>query len=224
MKVLAMVGSPHGTWGCTYRLTKRMLEECGVHGADTEIILLQDHRINYCKGCGSCLVKGECPQNDDVKMIQGKMVEADGIVMASPVYVLHVTGLMKNLIDRCLSMIHRPSLHGKYAAAISVYMGVGDVESVARYMLNFLVAQGAYPVGVVAALARNIMELDEEDLDRAASLGKEMVQCIVEKRGFNWEETVLKSSEFQALKKLISEGRDFFKADYEYWKSKGWLD
>jgi len=221
--VLAIVGSPHSDWGCTYRLTRRMLEECESLGAETEIILLQNHKINYCKGCGSCLVKGRCPQKDDVETIQGKMMEADGIVMASPVYFMHVTGLMKNFIDRCLPMGHRPSLHGKYGAAVSVYLGVGDVEAVARYMLNFLTFQGAYPVGMLTALAHNIMELREEDLDRAADLGREMVQAITEKRTFDWERLMRRSEEFQAMKKLISEGKDFFKKDYEYWKEKGWI-
>ncbi|MBS7247073.1 MAG: flavodoxin family protein [Candidatus Jordarchaeales archaeon] len=223
MNILAIVGSPHKKWGCTYRLTKRMLDECQSLGAETEIVLLQDYEINYCRGCGLCLVEGECPQKDDVKLIQGKMMEADGIVMASPVYVFHVTGLMKNFIDRCLPMGHRPSLHGKYAAAISVYLGVGDVEAVARYMLTFLMAQGAYPVGIVAALARNIIDVSEEDLEKAANLGREMVQAIKEKRTFSWENYVAKSKEFQALRKLILEGKDFFKKDYEYWKEKGWL-
>lgn len=200
-----------------------MLDECASLGAETEIVLLQDYKVNYCKGCGRCLVEGECPQKDDVKLIQGKMMSADGIVMASPVYFLHVTGLMKNFIDRCLPMGHRPSLHGKYAAAISVYLGVGDVEAVARYMLMLLAFQGAYPVGTVTALARNIIDVSEEDLDKAARLGREMVQAIREKKTFDWEAFVAKSKDFQALKKLIYEGRDFFKKDYEYWKEKGWL-
>lgn len=223
MKVLAIVGSPHKTWGSSYQLTSRMLEECERLGAETEIVLLQNHKINYCIGCGNCLVEGECRQRDDVKMLQDKMRQADGLVLVSPVYVLHVTGLMKNFIDRCLPMGHRPSLHGKYAAAISVYAGVGDVEAVADYLLNFLVAQGAYPVGKVCAYTP-LIRVSEEDLDKAARLGAEMVQAFREKREFDWEGFVRGSKEFQALKKLISERKEFFKEDYRYWKEKGWLD
>ncbi len=223
MKILAIVGSPHKTYGSCYQLTSRMLEECEKLGAGTEIILLQKYKINYCIGCGNCLVHGECKQKDDVKMIQDKMMEADGIVFASPVYVLHVTGLMKNFIDRCLPMGHRPSLHGKYASSISAYAGVGDIEAVANYMLNFLAAQGAYPVGKVCAFTPAI-NVKEEDLNKAVQLGREMIEAIKEGKGFDWYKLVRKSKDFQALKRLISRNKEFFKADYNYWKEKGWLD
>lgn len=150
-------------------------------------------------------------------------MEADGIVFASHVYVLHVTGLMKNFIDRCLPMGHRPSLHGKYASSISAYAGVGDIEAVANYMLNFLAAQGAYPVGKVCAFTPAI-NVKEEDLNKAVQLGREMIEAIKEGKGLDWYKLVRKSKDFQALKRLISRNKEFFKADYNYWKEKGWLD
>jgi multimeric flavodoxin WrbA len=200
-----------------------MLERCEELGAETEAILLQKHKIHYCIGCGNCLVEGECKLKDDVQEIQEKMKQADGIVLASPVYVLHVTGLMKNFIDRCLSMGHRPSLHGKYAASISAYAGVGDIDAVADYMLNFLAGQGAYRVGKVCAFTP-LITVKDEDLNKGAQLGSDMIGAIKEKKDFDWEGFFRSSKEFQAMKTLITEGKEFFKADYAYWKEKGWLD
>lgn len=222
MKIIAINGSPHGKGGsCTF-LLRKMFEECEKMGAETEVIRLIKHDIRYCVGCGQCMSEGVCPQKDDVQMIQDKMREADGIVFASPVYVLHVTGLLKNFIDRCLPMGHRPCLHGKYAAAISAYAGIGDIDLVADYMLNFLAGQGAYPVGKVCAYSLNL-KVSPEDQEKAAQLGRDMVEAFNQKKTFDWEKAAFDSEEFKDMKTFISERKDFAKEDYKYWQEKGWL-
>jgi multimeric flavodoxin WrbA len=176
MKFLAINGSPHKAKGSCIFMLEKMFEECETLGAETEIINLQSSKINYCLGCGKCMSEGDCVQRDDVKEIQNKMVEADGIVLASPVYVLHVTGQMKTFIDRCLPMGHRPSLQGKFAAAVSAYAGIGDIDLVADYMLNFLAGQGAFPVGKVCAFTVDI-RISPEDEEKAVQLGRDMVKA-----------------------------------------------
>ncbi len=223
MKIIAINGSPHGKWGsCSYLVTK-MFEECEKLGAETEVIRLIKNKINYCIGCGECMSSGVCPQKDDVREIQDKMREADGIVFASPVYVLHVTGLLKNFIDRCLPMGHRPCLHGKCSAAVSAYAGVGDIDLVANYMLNFLSGQGAYPVGKVCAHTLNV-KVSEEDQGKARLLGRDMVKAIEQKKTFDWEKKAFNSKEFKEMKTFIKERKDFVKEDYKYWKEKGWIE
>jgi multimeric flavodoxin WrbA len=71
-------------------------------GNDVEKIFLRDKKINYCTGCGICIDrKGKCSQKDDMSEVLNKMVEADVIVMATPVYFYTMSGQMKTLIDRC---------------------------------------------------------------------------------------------------------------------------
>jgi multimeric flavodoxin WrbA len=77
MKILGIVGSPHRKIGSTYKIVERMLNEAEKMGAETEIVLLSNMKINYCSGCGICLREGDCPQKDDVKEIQEKMLAAD---------------------------------------------------------------------------------------------------------------------------------------------------
>jgi multimeric flavodoxin WrbA len=73
-------------------------------GHKAEKIFLKDKKINYCRGCGTCQEKGErCPQKDDVSEILEKMVAADVIVMATPVYFYAMNAQMKTLIDRTCS-------------------------------------------------------------------------------------------------------------------------
>ena len=73
-------------------------KEAGHH---TEKIFLKDKKINYCTGCGTCIDKGKsCSQKDDMAEVLDKMVEADVIVMATPVYFYTMCAQMKTLIDR----------------------------------------------------------------------------------------------------------------------------
>jgi len=70
-------------------------------GNHTEKIFLNDRKINYCKGCCSCVnSKKGCVQKDDMAEILHKMISADVIVMATPVYFYTMCAQMKTLIDR----------------------------------------------------------------------------------------------------------------------------
>lgn len=70
-------------------------------GHNTEKIMFKDKKINYCTGCGACVSRGKgCSQKDDMAEILEKMLAADVIVMATPVYFYTMCGQMKTLIDR----------------------------------------------------------------------------------------------------------------------------
>lgn len=69
-------------------------------GHDVEKFFLADKNINYCTGCGVCNTTHECVQKDDMKAILVKLLKADVIVMASPVYFYTINAQMKTLIDR----------------------------------------------------------------------------------------------------------------------------
>ncbi|MBI1754228.1 MAG: flavodoxin family protein [Acidobacteria bacterium] len=71
----------------------------GGHAA--EKVFLKDKHIGYCTGCGAC-AKGakKCPQKDDMAKVLDQMVQADVIVMATPVYFYAMAAQMKTLIDR----------------------------------------------------------------------------------------------------------------------------
>lgn len=70
-------------------------------GLNTEKIFLKDFNINYCTGCGTCFKGGKCTQKDDMALLLKKMIDADIIVMATPVYFYTMCAQMKTFIDRC---------------------------------------------------------------------------------------------------------------------------
>ena len=70
-------------------------------GHNSEKIFLKDKTINYCTGCGNCFTEGNgCSQKDDMAAVLDKMISADVIVMATPVYFYTMCAQMKTLIDR----------------------------------------------------------------------------------------------------------------------------
>lgn len=100
-KVLVLSSSPR-RGGNSDLLCDQFINGSMEAGHNTEKVFLRDKKINYCTGCGVCIDrKGKCSQKDDMSEILDKMVAADVIVMATPVYFYTMSGQMKTLIDRC---------------------------------------------------------------------------------------------------------------------------
>ena len=85
MKVIGIVGSTR-RGGNTEILTEITLEVIRKEGIETELISLAGKRIAPCDGCRSCIETGKCHIEDDFDSIFAKMKEADGIILATPVY------------------------------------------------------------------------------------------------------------------------------------------
>ena len=120
MKILAIIGSPHR--GETYQAVQMVEEKLKSLGeVDFEYLWLKDANLKDCTGCHVCIKQGEekCPLKDDTAVIEQKIMEADGIIWASPVYVLSVSALMKKLFDHFAYMWHRPRFFGKYVMALA---------------------------------------------------------------------------------------------------------
>ncbi len=102
---------------------------------DFEYVFLKDADLKECRGCGACLEKGEefCPLKDEKTDIFQKMVYADRVIFASPVYSLQVTALLKNRLDRLAYVFHRPCFFHKTFMPI-VTQGVYGVEGVLKYL------------------------------------------------------------------------------------------
>jgi len=117
MKILGICGSPRKGGNTEFSL-HTCLNALKEKGFETEAILLAEKDVKYCNHCGDCLDKKSCPIKDDAMGIFEKMIGADGIVVASPVYYAGVTAQLKALFDR--SIMIRGKLKGKVGGAIAV--------------------------------------------------------------------------------------------------------
>lgn len=80
----------------------------------------------------------KCPNRDDAPAIEQKMREADGVIFASPVYGMNVSGLFKLFVDRSCYIFHRPRFFDKKALLLTTAGALG-VKEVLSYLA--LVAQ-----------------------------------------------------------------------------------
>ena len=98
-KVLILSSSPR-KGGNSDLLCDEFMRGAKESGHDVEKIFIAQKKINYCKGCGVCNSTSKCVQNDDMAEILDKMVSADAIVLATPIYFYSMDGQLKTLIDR----------------------------------------------------------------------------------------------------------------------------
>lgn len=99
-KVLILSASPR-KGGNTDTLCDRFAEGAREAGNEVEKLRLGDFRIGYCTGCGCCSELGKpCPQRDDAAQLLERMIAADVLVLATPVYFYTMSAQLKTLIDR----------------------------------------------------------------------------------------------------------------------------
>ncbi|MGN1329253.1 MAG: flavodoxin family protein [Eubacterium sp.] len=97
--VLIISASPRKN-GNSDILCDRFAQGATQSGNKVEKIFLASKSIGYCRGCGACNSTHKCVQKDDMAEILDKMVTADVIVLATPVYFYSMDGQMKTFIDR----------------------------------------------------------------------------------------------------------------------------
>lgn len=85
-------------------LADKFVEGAKAAGNDVEKVVLAGKEIQFCKGCMGCQRLGRCVIKDDVNDIMGKVMEADVVVWATPIYYYEMSGQMKTLIDRMNAM------------------------------------------------------------------------------------------------------------------------
>lgn len=99
-KIVVLSGSPR-KGGNSELLCDQFIRGAKETENQVEKIVICDKRINYCTACDACQGNGgRCVQKDDMAEILDKMISADVLVMATPVYFYTMNAQMKTLIDR----------------------------------------------------------------------------------------------------------------------------
>jgi len=222
MTVLGILGTPH-TKGNTVLLLDAVLEGAAAAGAETQKAELARLDLRFCSACGRCYSTGSCIHDDGVAAVQKQMVDADGIVLASPNYMHSVTAQLKAFMDRCSFHVHCFLLSGKYGAGVATAGGSCE-KRVAGFENEFLRLCGAQTVGIATALAAGPAALQDQDaaLARARELGADLVAAIRERRQYpdQAEEHAAFSEQMRQLVTRMAQHAPF---QYEYWEKMGWL-
>lgn len=137
MRITAIYGQSHKqvTWHLAQELVGLIGQQ---HAGEVELyeITLPNDLPDYCIGCGACVERSEelCPHHEKVAPLWDKIIAADALLFACPVYVYHVTGPMKTFLDHFgwAWMRHRPvpELFRKQAVVLTAAAGRGTRSTV----------------------------------------------------------------------------------------------
>ena len=99
LKVLMLNGSPHAN-GNTAVALREMEEIFKASGVEVETVLIGNQAVRGCTACGACGKLGKCVFDDVVNELKPKFEEADGLVVASPVYYASANATLIACLDR----------------------------------------------------------------------------------------------------------------------------
>ena len=105
MKVLILNGSPHA-YGNTATAVNELVKTFEAQGVEAEVCHIGNKDIRGCIACGKCGELGHCVFNDAVNEIAAKFEEADGLVVASPVYYASANATLIACLDRLFFSTH----------------------------------------------------------------------------------------------------------------------
>lgn len=107
MKKVLVISSTPRAEGNSEILAKEFAKGAEEAGHQVDFITLRDYKLNYCWGCDACRRLGHCVQKDDMGELHEKLIQADVLFLATPVYFYSMSGQLKVFIDRLYFMYRK---------------------------------------------------------------------------------------------------------------------
>lgn len=184
MKILAICSSPRSKSNST-QLAEDALEAARAAGAETEVVDVGRLELRGCLGDLVCKKRGRCGIKDNMQPIYAKVEEADGVLLASPIYGFTVNAQMKTVLDRFYAFLNpdmSPRLAPGKRTALIVTQGDAREDEFLPYLgsvtrtLEFG-GFGAPEILVGASLGGPGEVLQRPELrERARQLGQRLAQ------------------------------------------------
>lgn len=184
MKVLGINGSARKD-GNTAILINTVLEELNKAGIETELVQLSGNIIEPCKACWACAGQKNCVYKTDIfREVFEKMVDADEIILGSPVYNANISANMQAFLERAsvITDMNKGLLKHKVGAAVASARRGGAVNTIDA-MNHFFLLQDMFTVGssywnIAYGRLPAEVEQDEEGIETMKNLGKNMVYLL----------------------------------------------
>ena len=181
MKVLLINGSPDFE-GCIARALKEVSDTLNKEGIETETINIGKKDIRGCIGCRSCFKNGKCVFDDIVNEVAPKFIEADGLIIGSPVYYASPNGTMLSFLDRLFYSTSKVDKSMKVGASVVSARRAGTTASfdvLNKYFTisNMPIVSSQYWNGVHGYTKEDV-EKDEEGLQTMRVLARNMAFLI----------------------------------------------
>jgi multimeric flavodoxin WrbA len=183
MRVLGIVGSPRKN-GNTEILTTHALKAIAEEGLDTDLLSLAGLDIRPCNACMVCWKEERCTIVDDFFPLYLKMKEAEGIILASPVYYGSAPALIKALIERAGYISHHNGepFRGKVGGPLVVARRAGHNFTLAQLTLWFQILGLAIPGSsywnIAFGMDKGEVSNDEEGMKTTWNFGKNVAWVV----------------------------------------------
>jgi multimeric flavodoxin WrbA len=186
MKVVAFNGSARKD-GNTAIFIKQALEELEKQGIQTEMIQLSGRRIRGCTACYKCFDNKDkkCAVTEDaMNEYIARMLDADGIILASPTYFADVSAELKALIDRAglVARANDNMFRRRVGAAIVAVRRAGAIHAFDTinhfFLIGEMIIPGSSYWNVGFGLKKGDAENDEEGLQTMQQLGRNMAWLL----------------------------------------------
>jgi len=186
MKVVAFNGSPRKD-GNTAILVRHVFEELEKEGIETELVQLAGRSLAGCLGCYRCWenLDQRCAQTkDEVNEYISKMVQADGIILASPVYYADVTARMKALMERAgfVCKANGDLLRHKVGAAVIAVRRGGQIHAFDTinhlFLISEMIVPGASYWNFAFGIEPGAVNEDHEGVRTMHNLGQNMAWLL----------------------------------------------
>lgn len=182
MKALGIVGSPR-KGGNTEILTAHCLRAIAEEGLDTELVPLAGLDIKGCNDCRYCFENDGCSIEDDIQPIFEKMIEADAIIVGSPVYYSSATSLIKGFLERAGFMARKTRrFTGKVGGPLVVARRGGQdftfAELIFWFHINQIINPGSTYWNMAFGREKGEVSQDEEGLTIAWNFGKNIAGLV----------------------------------------------
>ncbi len=135
LSVLGIACSPRRK-GNTTHLIEEAMKSAQSEGHTTELVYLSDLNINPCQGCNACSAKGICIIKDDIPKLQEKLIQADRVILAAPIYMMGLNGQAKIMIDRMQTfwarkyLLHQSLIKSSCPERIGLFLSAAGTEKV----------------------------------------------------------------------------------------------
>lgn len=103
MKIVVLTGSPRVNGNSNY-MAERFIAGAEEAGHSVYRFDCARHKVAGCLACNACGMNGPCVQKDDFELVRPRLIEADVIVLATPMYYFGFSAQLKTVIDRCYAI------------------------------------------------------------------------------------------------------------------------
>ena len=145
--IVGICGSPRKK--ATEYVLREALNQLKQLGFKTELYTVRGKTIKFCIHCDYCLKNQKCAIKDDMYNLYPLLEDAEGMIIATPVYNGGVSAQIKTVMDRCRALVAKDQNFFKYKVGVAIAVGgdrTGGQELAIQQIITFYILNGIIPI------------------------------------------------------------------------------